>query len=54
MPNVHEPWELQQAQVAGLRDQIVRAAGLPVEGMPGVTTMFSAGEHSIFGEPVAV
>ena len=38
MPNVHEPWELQQARVTGLRDQLVRAAGLPVAGAPDVPT----------------
>ena len=54
MPNVHEPWELQQARVTGLRDQLVRAAGLPVTGAPDVPTMFSAGVHTLFGEPVAI
>ena len=54
MPNVHEPWELQQARVTGLRDQLVRAAGLPVTGAPDVPTMFSAGVHTVFGEPVTL
>ena len=54
MPNFHEPWELQQAHVTVLRDQLVRAAGLPVSGLPDVPSMFSAGVHTSFGEPVAV
>ena len=54
IPNVHEPWELQEAQVTRLRDQLVRAAGLPVTGPPDVATVFSPGVHTVFGEPVAV
>ena len=45
---------LQQAHVTVLRDQLVRAAGLPVSGLPDVPSMFSAGVHTSFGEPVAV
>lgn len=51
-PNFHEPWELHQARVTGLHDQLVRAAGLPTTGPPDVPTMFSAGVHTVFGEPV--
>ena len=51
---MHEPWELQQAHVTGLRDQLVRDAGLPVTGAPDVPTMFAAGVHTVFGEPVAL
>lgn len=52
--NVHEPWELQEAHVTRLRDQLVRAAGLPITGPPDVPTVFSPGVHTVFGEPVAV
>ncbi|MFM2437241.1 MAG: hypothetical protein RLZ55_40 [Actinomycetota bacterium] len=52
IPNGHEPWELQEARVTSLSDQLVRAAGLPVDGLPDVPSMFSAGVHTVFGEPV--
>lgn len=54
MPNFHESWELHHAKVTVVRDQLVRAAGLPVSGLPDVPTMFSAGVHTSFGEPVPI
>lgn len=54
MPNFHHPWEMQHARVTVIRDQLVRAAGLPVSGLPDVPTMFSAGVRTSFGEPVPI
>jgi uncharacterized protein YqjF (DUF2071 family) len=51
MPNQHEPWQFHHAHLVELRDQLVRAAGLPVVGAPDVATIFSAGVHTVFGEP---
>ena len=51
MPNHHEPWLLHRARLLSLRDQLVRAAGLPVVGAPDVPTMFAPGVHTAFGEP---
>lgn len=52
-PNEHEPWRLYRAELTTLRDDLVRAAGLPpaltelapdsVLYSPGVTTRFGAG-----------
>ncbi len=54
IPNFHDTWELQRAVVTALRDQLVRAAGVPVTGPPDVPTMFSAGVHTSFGEPIPI
>ena len=51
MPNYHEPWQFHRAHVVRLRDQLVRAAGLPVAGAPDVDTLFAPGVHTVFGEP---
>lgn len=51
VPNHHEPWQFHRAHVVRLRDQLVRAAGLPVAGAPDVETLFAPGVHTVFGEP---
>lgn len=49
--NHHAPWELRRARLTGLRDQLVRGAGIPVQGPPDVPTFFSAGVHVRFAAP---
>ena len=50
LPNTHEPWPLQRAELVSLDDELVAAAGLPgiatrapdsVLYSPGVTTRFA-------------
>ena len=50
IPNTHSAWPLYRAQLAGLEDQLVRAAGIEVAGPPE-SVLFSPGVHTQFGRP---
>ncbi|MEY9775475.1 uncharacterized protein YqjF (DUF2071 family) [Arthrobacter sp. MW3 TE3886] len=50
VPNTHSPWPLYRAQLDGLEDQLVRAAGIEVTGRPE-SVLFSPGVHTQFGRP---
>ncbi len=50
-PNFHEPWPLHEARFISIKDQLVRAAGVPVRGAPDVPTRWSPGVHTVFGFP---
>ena len=49
--NHHAPWDLHSARLTGLRDQLVRGAGIPVQGPPDVPTLYSPGVHVRFAAP---
>ena len=50
VPNTHSAWPLYRAQLIGLEDQLVRAAGIEVAGQPE-SVLFSPGVHTQFGWP---
>ena len=50
VPNTHSAWPLYRAQLFGLEDQLVRAAGIEVDGPPE-SVLFSPGVHTQFGRP---
>jgi len=50
-PNAHGAWPLREARVLELSDELVAAAGLPVDGLPTVPARFSHGVHTVFGWP---
>jgi uncharacterized protein YqjF (DUF2071 family) len=50
VPNTHSAWPLYRAQLIGLEDQLVRAAGIEVAGQPE-SVLFSPGVHTQFGRP---
>jgi uncharacterized protein YqjF (DUF2071 family) len=55
VPNHHEPWPLQRAEVLDLDDRLLAAAGLPgVTRRPPDSVLFSRGVHTEFGWPRAV
>jgi hypothetical protein len=50
LPNEHEPWPLQSAELLSLDDDLVAAAGLPgVTNRPPDSVLFSAGVTTRFG-----
>lgn len=53
LPNEHEPWPLQAAQLVSLDDELVAAAGLPgVTNRPPDSVLFSPGVETRFGRDV--
>ena len=50
IPNAHSSWPLYRAQLSGLDDQLVRAAGIEVTGPPE-SVLFSPGVRTQFGRP---
>ena len=50
VPNTHSAWPLYRAQLIGLEDQLVHAAGIEVAGQPE-SVLFSPGVHTQFGRP---
>ena len=50
VPNTHTAWPLYRAQLSHLEDQLVRAAGINVEGPPE-SVLFSPGVGTQFGRP---
>ncbi|MCC9145276.1 MULTISPECIES: DUF2071 domain-containing protein [unclassified Arthrobacter] len=50
IPISHRPWPLHPARLTHLHDELVPAAGLPVEGPPD-TVHYSAGVRTLFGRP---
>jgi uncharacterized protein YqjF (DUF2071 family) len=53
-PNEHEPWPLHEAELLHLRDGLVPAAGIEVDGLPDLRVLWSPGVRSRFAAPVAV
>ncbi|UWX98549.1 DUF2071 domain-containing protein [Arthrobacter zhaoxinii] len=49
-PISHRPWPLHPARLTHLHDELVPAAGLPVEGPPD-TVHYSPGVRTLFGRP---
>jgi uncharacterized protein YqjF (DUF2071 family) len=53
VPNEHEPWPLQRAELVSLDDDLVAAAGLPgIATRPPDSVLFSRGVSTRFGLPV--
>ena len=53
LPNAHEQWPLRTAQVLGVRDGLVGAAGFPeIDGREPDHAVFSEGVTARFGRPV--
>ncbi|WP_246657776.1 YqjF family protein [Arthrobacter yangruifuii] len=50
VPIAHPPWPLHPARLTHLRDELVPAAGIPVEGPPD-TLHYSPGVSTVFGRP---
>ncbi|MCC3301582.1 YqjF family protein [Arthrobacter sp. zg-Y895] len=50
IPNSHRPWPLYPARLTHFHDELVPAAGLPVEGPPD-TVHYSPGVRTLFGRP---
>lgn len=53
VPNVHDPWPLQAAQLVDLDDQLVAAAGVRTAGDP-LRVLYSAAMRTRFGRPIVV
>lgn len=53
IPNTHEPWPLYSAELVGLQDRLVEAAGITVTGPPD-SVLYSPGVHTRFGRPRVV
>lgn len=53
VPNAHVTWPLHHAEVDGLDDDLVAAAGVPCTG-PMLPPVFSPGVHARFGRPTTV
>ncbi len=54
VPNRHETWPLQRAELLALDDSLVEASALPgVSGRPPDSVLFSRGVHTEFAWPVA-
>jgi uncharacterized protein YqjF (DUF2071 family) len=54
MPNVHREWPLHRARLRELDDGLVAAAGLPLDGEPPVSVLYSPAVAVRFGRPVVV
>jgi len=50
-PNWHLPWQLHEARLVELQDDLVAAAGIEVKGMPDVDVRWSGGVQTVFGPP---
>ncbi len=50
-PNWHEPWILHEAHLVDLEDDLVGAAGIPLQGPPDVPVRWSGGVRTVFGAP---
>ncbi|ULN41644.1 DUF2071 domain-containing protein [Mycolicibacterium crocinum] len=53
VPNQHEPWPLQSAQVVDLDDELVAAAGVRTAGEP-LRVLYSRSMRTQFGRPIVV
>ena len=52
LPNNHQPWPLQQAELLDFSDTLLTRAGLPgVANRPPDSVLFSTGVDAIFGSP---
>lgn len=53
VPNTHQPWPLQKAEVVSVQDELISATGLPdlASHRPPDHVMFSSGVHTTFGLP---
>ena len=51
LPNVHPQWPLQRAELLGLDDGLIPAAGLPKPAGPPVSVLYSPGVDVRFGTP---
>ena len=54
VPNEHQAWPLQHAQLLDLDDSLIAAAGLPEPTSPPVSVLFSSGVPVTFGAPQSV
>lgn len=54
VPNRHEPWPLQTAELLTLDDRLVAACGVPGTARPPDSVLFSRGVRTDFGAPVDV
>jgi uncharacterized protein YqjF (DUF2071 family) len=53
LPNEHEPWPLQRAELVSLDDELLAAGGLPgVASRPPDSVLYSAGVTTRFGLPL--
>ncbi|WP_396924725.1 YqjF family protein [Mycolicibacterium sp.] len=53
VPNQHEPWPLQSAQVVDFDDELVAAAGVRTAGEP-LRVLYSRSMRTQFGRPIVV
>jgi uncharacterized protein len=53
VPNQHDPWPLQLAQLVELDDELVAAAGVRTAGEP-LRALYSPGMRTQFGRPIVV
>ena len=52
LPNRHQPWALQEAELLDFSDTLLTRAGLPgVANRPPDSVLFSPGVDSAFGGP---
>ena len=51
LPNEHAPWPLHRAELLGLDDTLIQAAGLPQPPGPPVSVLYSPGVAVRFGTP---
>ncbi|EDY46346.1 YqjF family protein [Streptomyces sp. SPB074] len=49
LPNIHPRWPLHRAELLGLDDELIAAAGLPAPGGPPVSVLWSPGVRVRFG-----
>jgi uncharacterized protein YqjF (DUF2071 family) len=53
VPNEHDAWPLQEAEVLDLRDELLAASGVPTVGPP-LRALWSPGVRTRFGRPTLV
>lgn len=53
VPNEHDPWPLCAAEIDGLHDDLVAAAGVVPAG-PSLRALYTTGVHTRFGRPCVV
>ena len=53
LPNEHATWPLRSAEIDGLADELVAAAGVATAG-PQLRPLYSPGVHARFGRPSRV
>ncbi|NUU23874.1 MAG: DUF2071 domain-containing protein [Streptomycetaceae bacterium] len=51
LPNTHPRWPLHEAELLGLDDDLVAAAGLPTPTGPPMSVLYSPGVRAHFGPP---